>query len=83
MIRQLLPGWALVIRGGCSPVLVRLPMGWKDLRYRAARHNGEAIARLAPVSDPELELHDDELDALFGQAGFIESNNYPWDEETE
>ncbi len=93
MIRQLLAGWALVIRGGCSPVIARLPMGWKDPRYRVARRGGEAIARLTPLIPPEpadlpaafrgseREITDEELDTLFTSAGFVNGNNYPWDEE--
>jgi hypothetical protein len=36
MIRQLPAGHALVIRGGYSPVIARLPMVWKDPLYRHA-----------------------------------------------
>ena len=49
MIRQLPPGYALVVRGGHSPVIARLPMCWKDPLYRAARQVGEAIADVIPV----------------------------------
>ena len=52
MIRQLPPGYALVIRGGHSPVIARLPMCWNDRLYQAARHAGEATACLAPVHPP-------------------------------
>ena len=50
MIRQLPAGRALVIRGGHSPVIARLPMCWKDRRYRAARHHRQAVAPLIPVT---------------------------------
>jgi type IV secretion system protein VirD4 len=43
MIRQLPPGFALVIRGGCSPVIARLPRAWNDPAYRRARRRGRAI----------------------------------------
>ena len=49
MIRQLPGGCALVIRGGLSPVIARLPMAWKDPAYKRARRAGHAIAALAPV----------------------------------
>ena len=38
MIRQLPAGFALVIRGGCAPVIARLPRAWKNPAYRARRH---------------------------------------------
>jgi type IV secretory pathway TraG/TraD family ATPase VirD4 len=47
MIRQLPAGHALVIRGGHSPVIARLPMCWKDPFYRHARRAGLAIADLS------------------------------------
>ena len=37
MIRQLPAGFALVIRGGCAPVIARLPRAWKNSAYRHAR----------------------------------------------
>ena len=50
MIRQLPAGFALVIRGGCAPVIARLPRAWKNPAYRRARRLGldrwTAIAEL-------------------------------------
>ena len=46
MIRQLPGGRALVIRGGCSPVIAKLPTAWHDPAYRRARAVGEQIAAL-------------------------------------
>ena len=37
MIRQLPAGFALVIRGGCAPVIARLPRAWRNRAYRRAR----------------------------------------------
>jgi len=37
MIRQLPAGFALVIRGGCAPVIARLPRAWNNPAYRRAR----------------------------------------------
>jgi type IV secretion system protein VirD4 len=37
MIRQLPAGFALVIRGGCAPVIACLPRAWKNTAYRHAR----------------------------------------------
>jgi type IV secretory pathway TraG/TraD family ATPase VirD4 len=42
MIRQLPAGFALVIRGGCAPVIARLPRAWNRLAYRRARRPGYA-----------------------------------------
>ena len=42
MIRQLPAGFALVIRGGCAPVIARLPRAWKNPAYRRARRLGPA-----------------------------------------
>ena len=54
MIRQLPAGFALVIRGGCAPVIARLPRAWKNPAYRRARRLGQApwnaIAEL-PVAE--------------------------------
>lgn len=52
MIRQLPDGRALVIRGGLSPVIARLPMAWKDPAYKRARRAGHAIAALTAVPEP-------------------------------
>ena len=47
MIRQLPAGFALVIRGGCAPVIARLPRAWKNPAYRRARRLGPAPADTA------------------------------------
>ncbi len=52
MIRQLPPGFALVVRGGLAPVVAKLPAAWRDKAYRAARRRGDAVAALS--IDPEL-----------------------------
>ncbi len=63
MIRQLPAGFALIIRGGCAPVIARLPRAWKNPAYRRARRLSPApwttIAELpAAESDPEPDLPD-------------------------
>jgi hypothetical protein len=63
MIRQLPAGFALVIRGGCAPVIARLPRAWKNPAYRRARRLGQApcnaIAELsAAEGEPEPDLPD-------------------------
>jgi type IV secretion system protein VirD4 len=52
MIRQLPSGFALVIRGGCAPVIARLPRAWHNPTYKRARRRGQATAIL--VSAPAL-----------------------------
>jgi hypothetical protein len=61
MIRQLPAGFALVIRGGCAPVIARLPRAWKNPAYRRARrlHAG-APNELPPAprwSEPVIPCH--------------------------
>ena len=63
MIRQLPAGFALVIRGGCAPVIARLPRAWKNPAYRRARRLGQApwhaIAELpAAEEEPEPDIPD-------------------------
>jgi hypothetical protein len=63
MIRQLPAGFALVIRGGCAPVIARLPRAWKNPAYRRARRHGlapwtAAAEILAAEGDPEPDLPD-------------------------
>jgi type IV secretion system protein VirD4 len=47
MIRQLPAGFALVIRGGCAPVIARLPRAWKNPAYRRARLGRPRAAQVA------------------------------------
>jgi type IV secretion system protein VirD4 len=90
MIRQLPAGYALVIRGGYSPVIARLRMGWKDGRYRSARRAHRAIARLAvmreddrwdiPDSVPDDILELDPADSTNRPAEPAPGYRYPWDD---
>ncbi|HEX6523735.1 MAG TPA: hypothetical protein VF070_27605 [Streptosporangiaceae bacterium] len=41
MIRQLPAGFALIIRGGCAPVIARLPRAWNNPAYRRTRRFGQ------------------------------------------
>ena len=50
MIRQLPAGFALVIRGGCAPVIARLPRAWKNPAYRRARRLGQLPAEPAETA---------------------------------
>jgi conjugative relaxase-like TrwC/TraI family protein len=47
---------ALVIRGGCAPVIARLPRAWRNPAYRRARRLGQAPwSAAAELSTPEGE----------------------------
>src|SRR4249919_2682966 len=52
MIRQLPPGFALVIRGGCAPVIARLPRAWRNPAYRRARRQAPRPRRTRPRRHP-------------------------------
>ncbi|MGH3190120.1 MAG: type IV secretory system conjugative DNA transfer family protein [Streptosporangiaceae bacterium] len=62
MIRQLPAGFALIIRGGCAPVIARLPRAWNRHAYRRARRIGHAPAVYGPVWPSELRWEDEEAD---------------------
>ena len=55
MIRQLPAGFALVIRGGCAPVIARLPRAWKNPAYRRARRLGHGPRRHRAARHPESD----------------------------
>jgi type IV secretory system conjugative DNA transfer VirD4/TraG family protein len=52
MVRQMPTGYALVLRGGLSPVICRVPVAWRNWRYLLARLRGRHIAavRAAPMT---------------------------------
>jgi hypothetical protein len=80
MIRQLPAGFALIIRGGCAPVIARLPRAWKNPAYRRARRLGQAswhaIAAEFPAAgeEPEPDLPD------YVPAEWLPDNgtSFPW-----
>ena len=84
MIRQLPAGFALIVRGGLSPVLARLPMAWKDPAYKHARRHGTAVARLAVAAAPAdptgqtPALADGQAPDVAEILADIERQNYPW-----
>jgi len=55
MIRQLPAGFALIIRGGCAPVIARLPRAWRNPAYRRARRPGHAPGHPAAELPPPAE----------------------------
>jgi hypothetical protein len=90
MIRQLPGQHALVIRGGYSPVVARLPMAWKDRTYKSARGDGTAPAAPASIPDPAeftIEIPeprtggpdwDTEPDSVPGGMTLDDPARYPW-----
>jgi hypothetical protein len=62
MIRQLPAGFALVIRGGCAPVIARLPRAWNNSAYRRARRRGPTMPvppeRIRPAAEPRPDIPD-------------------------
>ena len=63
MIRQLPAGFALVIRGGCAPVIARLPRAWNNPAYRRARRRGPArpgpARQIRRAAEPGPDIPDD------------------------
>jgi type IV secretory pathway TraG/TraD family ATPase VirD4 len=81
MIRQLPAGFALVIRGGCAPVIARLPRAWKNPVYRRARRLGPAHADPAAETAPYPALPYPEPDIPdHVPAEWIpnDGTNFPW-----
>ena len=80
MIRQLPAGFALVIRGGCAPVIARLPRAWKNPAYRRARRLGQLPAEPAetaayPVFVPPARGIPDHVPAEWLPGN---GTSYPW-----
>ncbi len=90
MIRQLPAQYALLVRGGMSPVIARLAMAWTDPAYKRARRNGTAIAHMAPVSElAAIRQHppqprqswpgwDPDLDTPPADGTWDDPTRYPW-----
>ena len=83
MIRQLPPGFALVIRGGCAAVIARLPRAWKNPAYRRARRRPAPVPprRPAPMTadpdtSPDLALTA-APDTRPGPAA-VDDRSFPW-----
>ena len=80
MIRQLPAGFALVIRGGCAPVIARLPRAWKNPAYRRARRLGHLPTEQAerapyPVFVPPPRNIPDHVPAEWTGDG---PSSHPW-----
>jgi type IV secretory pathway TraG/TraD family ATPase VirD4 len=87
MIRQLPAGRALIVRGGMSPVIGRLPVAWKDPAYLRARRHGHGTAELARpqplpagsvIPRPRTEWRDWDADQDSVPAPPDDPARYPW-----
>jgi type IV secretion system protein VirD4 len=83
MIRQLPAGFALVIRGGCAPVIAKMPRAWNNPAYRRARRAPRlAQARPGPAlpvtgpGEPEPGIPDHLPDDW--TAGDDTPSTFPW-----
>ena len=90
MIRQLPARYALMVRGGMSPVIARLPMAWTGAAYRWARLTGQATA--VPTAAAEVRSlvedansaydpwpsHYTEPDVLPPTDTWEDPGRYPW-----
>ena len=79
MIRQLPAGFALIIRGGCAPVIARLPRAWRNPAYRRARRLGRAPGHLGaelppPADGPHPDIPDHVPDHWTSSNGA----SFPW-----
>jgi type IV secretion system protein VirD4 len=90
MIRQLPARYALIIRGGMSPVIARLPMAWTDPTYKRARRTGQTAAVLTLAAEPGAFIEDvpgrrnpwpnryTEPDVTPPAASWDDPDRYPW-----
>ncbi len=87
MIRQLPAKRALVIRGGMSPVIARLPMAWNDSVYRAARRRASSVRGAARRLDQDATADDQRAGYDWTEAepfawpGDDSANRPPWPEQ--
>jgi type IV secretion system protein VirD4 len=55
MIRALPFGYALIIRGGMSPIVAKLPKAWRNSEYRKAQRHGKAVAAITVAATAALD----------------------------
>jgi type IV secretion system protein VirD4 len=88
MIRQLPARYALIVRGGVSPVIARLPMAWTDPAYKRARRAGRARHLLAreqqtptwhvPSRRSHWPANESWPDTIPPSASWDDPRGYPW-----
>jgi type IV secretion system protein VirD4 len=82
VIRQLPAGFALIIRGGCAPVIARLPRAWNNPAYRHARRRSQIMEPV--VQDQALPLsygwqQPDIPEHVPAGLSLADAASYPWD----
>ncbi len=89
MIRQLPARYALIVRGGTSPVIAHLPMAWTDRAYRRVRRtrrsaglraSGERAAQAPGMLARRSPWPAEEAwpDAIPPSASWDDPGRYPW-----
>jgi type IV secretory pathway TraG/TraD family ATPase VirD4 len=79
MIRQLPAGFALIIRGGCAPVVTRLPRAWRNPAYRRARRLGQAPWNtIAELTAADAEQEPDLPDYVPAEWLPGDDTSFPW-----
>jgi type IV secretion system protein VirD4 len=82
MIRQLPAGFALVIRGGCAPVIARLPRAWRNPAYKRARRQRQATVVLTPapamVATPTVPVSAAVPDFVPADLDAGDGASFPW-----
>jgi type IV secretion system protein VirD4 len=79
MIRQLPAGFALIIRGGCAPVIARLPRAWRNPAYRRGRRLGRAPGHLGTELPPPADgPHPDIPDHVPDHWTSSDDASFPW-----
>jgi type IV secretion system protein VirD4 len=89
MIRQLPARYALIVRGGMSPVIARLPMAWTDAAYKRARRAQHAAGLRAvgkrapqdwgaPSRRSPWPAEQAWPDAMPPSASWDDPGRYPW-----
>jgi type IV secretion system protein VirD4 len=90
MIRQLPARYALIVRGGMSPVIARLPMAWTDPLYKRTRRKGQTAAVLTLATESRMPIEDvpgprnswpnhyTEPDVTPPAASWDDPDHYPW-----
>jgi hypothetical protein len=84
MLRELPDGYALLVRGGRTPVLAKLPRAWTDRAYKRARRQGRAIYRapapavLTPAREFTLTATEAPTAARPNGNGHRGAPGFPW-----
>lgn len=70
MVRQLPRGWAVVIAGGCKPVLVRTEQYWKRADVRRLARRGAPLSLAPAAARPVPPIMPELLDPALDRGGY-------------